>query len=236
MADGQNRVLAVVAHPDDIDVNAAGTIAKWVAAGAAVTYLLVTSGDAGGFGSVPACDLVRTRRTEQLAAARLLGVEDVRFLEGYHDGTVHVTDELVRDIVRAIRDVRPHVVMGMSPERDWRRLHQGHPDHLAVGEATIRAVYPASRNPFAFPELIAEGLLEWTVHEMWLQAHPTPNHAEDVTDLADLKTRAVLAHASQFPDPEAIVDLMRRTMLGDAAVFGMGHGRLAEAFLRVPTR
>lgn len=233
---GESRALAVVAHPDDIEVNAAGTIAKWVQHGTAVTYLLVTSGDAGGSGSIPACNLAAVRRAEQLAAAELLGVHDVRFLEGHRDGTVQVTDQLICEIVKVIREIRPQRVMSMSPERDWRRLHQGHPDHLAVGEATIRAVYPASRNPFAYSELLEAGLAPWTVDELWIQAHPSPNHAEDVTALMDLKSQAVLAHTSQFPAPDEILDLIRRSMLADAATFGMGRDRLAEAFLRVPTR
>jgi LmbE family N-acetylglucosaminyl deacetylase len=230
----QIRALAVMAHPDDIDFNAAGTIAKWVHEGVAVTYLLVTSGEAGGHRSVSREEIATTRRREQCEAARVVKVDDVRFLEGYRDGHVEVTADLVRDIVRVIRQVRPHRVMAMSPERDWFRIHQGHPDHLAVGEATARAVYPAARNPFAFPELTErEALEEWTVDEYWIQAHPRPNHAEDITDEFHLKLRALHAHESQLPDPDALEGHIRALLESNAAGMGLPEGRLAETFLKV---
>lgn len=228
------RILAVAAHPDDIDVNAGGTISKWVKSGAEVSYLVVTSGDAGGDGSVSRQEISSTRRREQIASAQLLGVSDVRFLEGYLDGRIQVTDGLVCDIVRVIRQLRPHRVLAMSPERDWLRIHQGHPDHLAVGEATVQAVYPASRNPFAFPELLdVESLAAWSVAELWLQAHPHPNHHEDITEEFDLKEQALRMHVSQFSDPEMIGNVLRRRHLLDAETVGLAPGRLVESFLRV---
>ncbi len=226
------RALAVTAHPDDVDYNAAGTVAKWVKSGVQVTYLLVTSGDAGGSGEIPAAQIPAVRRREQCEAAGTLGVHDVRFLDGYRDGHVQVGDELVRDITRVIRDVRPHRVMALSPERDWTHVHQGHPDHLAVGEATARAVYPAARTALMFPELLEqENLAPWTVEELWVQAHPRANHAEDVTDEFDLKVRAILAHASQFPDTEAVPGLLRDRLSRDAQAMGLPKDRLAERFL-----
>ncbi len=230
------RALAVLAHPDDIDFNAAGTMAKWVKDGLEVTYLLVTSGDAGGFGSVSRNEIASTRRREQIEAARIVGVTDVRFLEGYPDGKVQVTEDLVKDIVRVIRDVRPHRVMSMSAERDWYHIHQGHPDHLAVGEATARAVYPAARNPYAFPELKQEGLAAWTVEELWIQAHPRPNHAEDIADELELKTKAVLAHVSQHPDPGALPDALLSRMHDNAESMGLPRDRIVETFLKVSAR
>jgi LmbE family N-acetylglucosaminyl deacetylase len=158
----------------------------------------------------------------------------VRFLDGYRDGHVEVGDQLVRDITRVVRDVRPHRVIAMSPERDWFRVYQGHPDHLAVGEATARAIYPAARNPFVFPELIEqENLCAWTVEELWVQAHPRANHAEDVTDEFDLKMQAILAHASQLPNPDGIADLLRDQHSRDAEALGLSKDRLAEPFLKV---
>ncbi len=232
-----SRGLAVLAHPDDVDFNAAGTMAKWVKSGIAVTYLLVTSGDAGGYGSVSREDIVSTRRREQVEAARIVGVHDVRFLEGYPDGKVQVTETLIKDIVRVIREVRPHRLLSMSADRDWYRIHQGHPDHLAVGEATAHAVYPAARNPFAFPDLAEqEGLAAWTVEELWIQAHPRPNHAEDIADEFDLKTKAVLAHVSQHPDPGALPDALLRRMHDNAESMGLPRDRIVETFLKVSAR
>jgi LmbE family N-acetylglucosaminyl deacetylase len=228
------RALAVTAHPDDVDFNAAGTVAKWVKRGVRVTYLIVTSGDSGCSFNLPRSDIAFTRRREQCDAARAVGVQDVRFLDDYQDGHVQVCDALVRDITRVIRDVRPHRVLAMSPDRDWFRVHQGHPDHLAVGEATARAVYPAARNAHVFPELAEEeNLSAWTVQELWVQAHPQANHAEDITDEFELKLQAVLAHVSQFPDAGDITDHLRSQMSRDAEAYGLAKDRLAERFLKV---
>lgn len=229
----RSRALVVVAHPDDAEVNAAGTIARWTASGIEVSYLVLTDGAAGGFGSVSRADIAATRRREQREAAALLGVRDVRFLDGHRDGELAPTAEVIGDIVRVIRQVRPRVVMMMSPERDWRNIAQGHTDHLAAGEATARAVYPAARNPFAYPSLLEdEGLQPWTVDELWIQAHPQSDHAEDVTDLFELKLRSVLAHVSQFEDPDDVARWLRAGMAENASRFALGDGRLAETFLR----
>ena len=102
----------------------------------------------------------RARSTE--AAAKAVGVTDVRFL-GHPDGRLELTLDLRRDISRVIRQVRPQRVLTSSPERMWDRVGASHPDHMTVGESTLRAVYPDARNPFAFPELLAdEGLDAWT--------------------------------------------------------------------------
>ena len=124
--------------------------------------------------------------------------EDVRFLTGYRDGWLEPTFDLQRDIVRVIRQVCPQRVLAQSPERNWDRIGAGHPDHLAAGEASVRAIYPAARNPFAWPELISEeGLEPWTVQELWLMAHPNTNHTVDITDVFDRKLAALRAHVSQ---------------------------------------
>jgi LmbE family N-acetylglucosaminyl deacetylase len=143
------RVLAVMAHPDDVDFGAAGTIRAWTDAGIEVTYCLITNGDAGGFDpAVPRSEIPAIRQAEQRAAGAVLGVTDVRFL-GYRDGELSVSHELRRDISRVIRQVRPDRMLIQSPERNWRRIQASHPDHLAAGEAAIQAVYPDARNPFA---------------------------------------------------------------------------------------
>ena len=110
MADSDfTRALAVMAHPDDVDFGSAGTIAQWTAAGVEVTYCIVTNGDAGGFDpDVPRSEIGGIRQAEQRAAAKEVGVEDVRFL-GYTDGRLEVTLDLRRDIARVIREVRQPV-------------------------------------------------------------------------------------------------------------------------------
>ena len=167
------RVLVVAAHPDDIDFSAAGTVALWTDAGIEVTYCLVTDGDAGGFDeAIPRAEIAPMRRKEQTAAAEVVGVHDLRFL-GYPDGRVEPTLALRKDLSRVIRQVRPDRLVCPTPERNYQRVAGSHPDHRAVGAATLDAVYPDARNPFAWPELLAdEGLEAWTVREVWIVRRP----------------------------------------------------------------
>jgi len=231
--DQVERALFVAAHPDDVDFGTAGTAALWRQAGIAVTYLICTDGQAGGFDDdIDRAEIPTIRRVEQRAAAAAVGVQDVRFL-GLVDGELTVTSELVEQITAVVREVRPQRVVTQSPERDWKHIPRSHPDHLAVGEATVQAVYPAARNPYAFPHLRERGLSAWEVADLWLVGHPSTNHAIDVTSVWDLKMAAILAHESQHPEP-ADLDRALRTAFGeDARVSGLPEGRLAEAYFVV---
>lgn len=226
------RILVIAAHPDDLDFGAAGTVAIWTSAGVEVTYCVVTAGDTGGFDpDVPRDQIPGIRRAEQEAAAEVLGVGDVRFLD-YPDGSVAATLDLRRDLSRVIRQVRPERVLTHSPERNWDNIYASHPDHLAVGEATACAVYPDARNPFQFPELLRdEDLADHVVGELWLMGGPRPNHFTDITDTYDRKLQALQCHASQMTDPAggAPANLHAR-MRANAERAGLGEGRLAEAF------
>ena len=224
------RVLVVVAHPDDVDFGAAGTVATWTAAGIAVSYCICTDGQAGGFDdALDRGDIPQIRRAEQRAAATEVGVDDVRFL-GHVDSELEVSQQLVREVTAVIRDVRPHRVLTQSPERDWKFLGRSHPDHLATGEAVVRAVYPAARNPYAFPELRQNGLEAWTVHDLWLSGHPISSHAVDITEMFERKLAAILAHRSQHPDPASLEPRMRQFLSANAIAHGLPDGALAEAF------
>ena len=228
------RILVVTAHPDDVDFGAAGTVATWTKAGIEVTYCVVTNGDAGGFDpDVPRGDIGGIRQAEQRAAAAEVGVTDVRFL-GYPDGRLVPSIELRRDISRVIREVRPQRVLTQSPQRNYERIFASHPDHLATGEATLCAVYPDARNPFAHPELA--DLEAWTVAETWLMASPATDHVVDVTDVYERKVAALRCHVSQLPGVDGDLDVMLRGWLGrNARVGGLPDGRLAEAFQVVLT-
>ncbi|NLT54519.1 MAG: PIG-L family deacetylase [Actinomycetales bacterium] len=229
------RVLCVAAHPDDLDFAVSGTVAGFVEAGMDVTYLLCTRGEQGGFDETPREEMPVIREREQRAAADALGVKDVRFLDGYRDGWLEPTPELQREITQVIRQVRPHRILTSSPDRNWDRIAASHPDHLAAGEATVRAVYPAARNPFAFPELLAEGLEPWTVGELWLWGHPAPTHAVDVTDRFDRKLAALREHTSQTAHQENLEQWLRERGAATAKAHGLSRGRLAEAFRVVTT-
>jgi LmbE family N-acetylglucosaminyl deacetylase len=236
-AEHVDRVLCVLAHPDDVDFGSAGTVATWTAAGTEVVYCIVTDGDAGGFDDTPREEMPRLRQEEQRAAAKAVGVTDVRFL-GYPDGRLELTLDLRRDISRVIRQVRPQRVLTSSPERFRDRIGASHPDHMIVGESTLRAVYPDARNAFAFPELLAEeGLEAWTVSEVWLGASPRADHAVDVTDVADRKFAALRAHVTQVSHqpPGQLEEFVTAWMRQTAQTHGLSEGRLAEAFHVVHT-
>ena len=226
-----SRVLAIAAHPDDLDFSAAGTIARWTETGLEVVYCIVTDGDAGGFDEdFPRAEIPALRRAEQIAAAKCVGVHDVRFL-GYPDGRVEATLDLRRDLARVIRQVRPDRVLSPSPERSYVRIGIGHPDHRAVGAATLDAVYPDARNPFAFPELRErESLAAWTVREVWIAGGPDPNHYVDVTASFPRKIAALRAHESQIKNMEDLAERLRTRLALTAQLAGLPEGHLAEGF------
>lgn len=232
--DGVTRALVVTAHPDDVDFGAGGTIMALVKAGIEVTFCICTDGDAGGFDdSTDRSEIPEIRRAEQVAAAAVYGVTDVRFL-GYRDGYLEPSHELQRDIVRVMRQVKPQLVLTQSPERNWDRLPSSHPDHMAAGEATSRALYPAVRNPYAYPELrTSEGLEAWTVNWLWLQGHIEPNHWIDTTEFFSRKVKALQAHESQTSHMENLEEMLRTWGEMQAQAAGFESGRLAEAFRQI---
>ena len=163
----------------------------------------------------------------------MYGVTDVRFL-GYKDGYLEPSHDVQRDIARVMRQVQPQLVITQSPERNWDRLPASHPDHMAAGEATTRALYPAVRNPYAYPELRSqEGLEAWTVSWLWLQGHPEINHFVDTTDFFSRKVNALEQHASQTSHMEDLAGLLRTWGEMQAQAAGFAEGRLAEGFRQI---
>jgi LmbE family N-acetylglucosaminyl deacetylase len=233
MADPQqvSRVLVIAAHPDDVDFGAAGTIAQWTDAGLEVSYCIVTNGDAGGSDrSLARAEMAAIRQAEQTAAAKQVGVHDLHFL-GYPDGRVEYSLALRRDLARVIRLLQPDRVVCQSPERNYVRMGASHPDHRAAGSAALDAVYPDSRNPFAFPELLSEEKLEpWTVREVWISGSPTPTTYVDITGTFPRKVAALRCHVSQISDPDGLEDFLRGWLTRAAAQGGLPEGSLAEAF------
>jgi len=229
------RVLGVFAHPDDVDFGAGGTVARWIADGIEVGYVIATRGDAGGFDDTPRELMPAIREAEQRAAATELGVHDVEFLDGYFDGQLTPSLELRHDIARAIRRFRPDRVLTNSPLRRWERISgPSHPDHLAIGEATTCAVYPDARNPFAFPDLLRDGFEPWVVREVWYHAGPDPDHVVDVTDTFPAKVAALHRHVTQTSHMD-VEPLLRERMGIVARAAGLPEGRLAEAFTIIRT-
>jgi len=234
------RALVVTAHPDDVDFGAAGTVANLTDRGVTVSYCLVTDGDAGGFDhSIPRPHMATMRREEQTRAAKEVGVDELIFL-AFGDGRVEYNLTLRAALSRVIRQVRPNLVITQSPVLDLTRIYASHPDHVATAQATIAAVYPDARNPFAYPELLAEGLEAWSVPEVWVmstQATKGANvHVEDVTTNIERKIRALLCHETQHQDPDATGSMVRAWMKATGERFELGEDRFAEAFLVVETR
>ena len=230
------RALVVTAHPDDVDFGAAGTVATMTDAGVHVTYCLVTDGDAGGSDrSMSRHDMAMLRRREQTAAAAEVGVTDLVFL-GHGDGRVQPTLQLRADISAVIRRVRPRVVICQSPERNLDRIYASHPDHLAAAEATLCAVYPDARNPFAFPELFDEALEPWAVDEVWISTGLNGPNPVDVTAAVDRKIAALMCHVSQHTDPQRTATMVREWMSNAAKQLGLPDGSSAETFRVVDTR
>jgi len=223
------RALALGAHPDDVELQAGGTLATWAAQGVHVELACFTAGEKGSHD--PEADpaaLVGVRRAEATAAARALGAAvPVHFL-GAVDGELEVTMALRLAVARLVRVVRPDAVLGHDP---WRR-YLLHPDHRAAGLLTVDGVV-AARDPLYGLELAAEGLGPHRPHTVLLFGTDTPDELVDVTAAIDAKLAAVAAHASQIGDH---ADLERRVRTWNAAI-GAGAGlAYAEAFHTLDTR
>ncbi len=231
------KVLSIAAHPDDLDFGCAGTTARWTAEGHEVVYCLVTDGQAGGFDNTISRDeMAQIRRAEQTKAAAVVGVEELHFL-GFPDGSVESTLALRKALSRVIRLVCPDRVVSQSPVRNLDRIYASHPDHLATGEAAMAAVYPDSRNEFAFPELMNdEGLAPHAVPELWLVGGPKPDRFIDITDTVDAKVEALLCHRSQIQEPDEMPKRIREWGHTVAMAGGLKEGRLAEGFRVIDTR
>jgi LmbE family N-acetylglucosaminyl deacetylase len=225
------RALVVMSHPDDAEFGAAATIARLVASGARVDYVVTTDGGKGTEDREVAPEtLSATRKAEQRAAADILGVTDIVHLD-YPDGYLQPTLELRRDITRQIRRYRPDLVITQNPQRRLdHNPYIGHPDHLATGEATLASVYPAARDHLNFPELARdEGLEPWKVRQVLLTGVEEPNLWVDVAETFEIGMRALLAHESQV-DADDVTDRMRERarLVGEPQGIGM-----AQAFLSI---
>ena len=226
-----DRVLVVAAHPDDIEFGAAGTVARWVAEGAVVRYLIATRGDKGS--DDPDADigaLTRTREAEQRAAADELGVEGVDFLDE-PDGQVEPSLALRERITYAIRAFRPEIVMTHDPtvlfvNNEW----VNHPDHRAVGQVAVDAVFPTARDPLNFRQHLDDGLAAWKVAELYLWSTNEANQLVDIGATIERKVAALAHHASQFRHFDDVARWVRRRSeeLGERAGY-----RAAEGFRRV---
>lgn len=219
------RVMVIMAHPDDVDFICAGTIAVYTAAGARVEYVLATSGNRGSHDPEMTPEkLAALREAEQLAAADALGVAEVTFLR-HNDGEVEANIPMRRELAGIIRKGRPDIVFTFDP---WQH-YQVHPDHRAIGQATLDAVADA-RMPMYYPEQITGEVRDHRVRDVYFFATDHPNHWVDITATIEKKIAALKCHASQVGDRD-IGEVMRAR----ARTVGQEHGVLyAEAFKHLP--
>jgi LmbE family N-acetylglucosaminyl deacetylase len=195
------RVLVVVAHPDDIEFGVAGTIARWVRDGAVARYVLCTSGQVGTKDPTLTLEEVAAiREREQNAAAHVVGVDEVVYL-GYQDGILENTLELRKKIVREIRRFRPEVLVTTDPTAVFvGESYINHPDHRAAGAAALDAVFPAAGMPNLFKEMEEEGLTAHETRKVYITMRHDADTYVDITDTIDLKIKALRQHASQMGD------------------------------------
>jgi LmbE family N-acetylglucosaminyl deacetylase len=226
--DGPKTLMAIMAHPDDIDFGSSGSIAKWCAEGWTVYYVLATSGDKGTHDpAFSPQELAATREEEQREAARILGVKEVFFL-GYPDGFLEPTHELREQLVRLFRVYKPDVVLTW----DGFRPSFNHNDHRNIGIAVRDALFPATRDRLYFPHHVDAGLDEWRVNEILLVGSTDPNYFVDISAYVEKKADAILAHASQVQSHDRH-ELLKQMRSRGKRPGGRG---LVETFKRIHMR
>ena len=216
------RILCISAHPDDNEFTIGGSVARWSREGRDVAFCLVTTGGAGVNEHTPSSEgLIPIREKETRAAARILGVSEVILL-GYPDGTLQPTLEMRRDLTRVIRRVRPDIVVTGDPTvRFYGNEYMNHPDHRAVADAALDAI---------FPELLAEGLDRHKVKQVFLSGARDPDVYVDITRTLSVKCRALKAHRSQVGKGEWVDQLLKAWATRDGKKAGL---RYAETFKRM---
>ena len=226
------RILCISAHPDDNEFTIAGTVARWAREGRDVAFCLVTTGGAGVNEHTPSPEgLIPIREKETRAAAKILGVKEL-FLLGYADGTLEPTLRMRRDLTRVIRRFKPDVVMCGDPTvRYYGNEYMNHPDHRAVADAALDAVFPSSETRAIFPELLSEGLDPHKVKQVFIAGAVEPDVFVDISATLGATCRALKAHRSQIGKGEWVDQLLKAWAIRDGK---RGGGlRYAEAFKRM---
>ncbi len=224
--------LVIAAHPDDAEFQCGATLAKWARLGTKIHHLVLTDGSKGTWN--PEADqgaLVARRQQEQRSASEVLGGRGRVVFLGEVDGDLHADDPTTKAVCRALREIRPEVILAHDP---WKR-YRLHPDHSAAGELTVNAIV-AARDPFFNPDQIQEGLETHRVASLLLFEPDEVNHVESVSETdVDLRVAALETHTSQFEtthfhklDPggsaESVLEEFRRQQRSVLAAAGDLHG------------
>ena len=242
MSEHENQVptpksaMVIFAHPDDAEFVSAGTAAVWAEQGCEITYLAGTSGDKGASDpDIPTRKLIETREQEQRNAAEILGVKHVEFLR-YEDATLVADLDLRLAITRMIRKHKPEAVICQDPSKRYEsRDYIQHPDHIAMGEAALAAIYPSARDHLTFPQLVEEGYEPHKVKYVFMIGAPEPDVWIDTTHVFDKKVAALKAHTSQVEgfDPTDLLRTWGRDTAAAARQKGFSTSwemELAEAY------
>jgi LmbE family N-acetylglucosaminyl deacetylase len=233
MLEDVERVMVVVAHPDDAEFGAGGSVAKWAQEGKDITYVVATRGEKGSADeNMTSAQLAEMRQREQQAAAERLGVGRVVFLD-YVDGELRPSLRLRRDITREIRRWRPDLVICQNPTTFYVNGYINHPDHRAVGEAALAAVFPIARDHLNYPEQRNEGLEPHKVRYVFMNISLDVDTYIDITDTIDDKIDALWKHESQFEDPARLGERLRERAAETARqgrAQGADVGEYAECF------
>src|SRR6266508_471942 len=210
--DSPQNILVILAHPDDPEFFCGATLARWALAGHRITYQLLTCGDKG-FNESTLADmtidaLCAIRHEEQIAAAKVIGVEAVHFMD-CPDGYLVPDLNLRRDVVRVIRKFKPDILVTCDPQTLFATYGINHPDHRAAGQVTMDAVFPAAGSPVFFPELLIECHLSHMLRGEWCSLTMQPNMVMDVTATWNVKMEALLHHTTQIGEADKFMERMK---------------------------
>lgn len=216
----EKTVLAIGAHPDDLEFSSTGTLYKFKQEGYRLIYVIVTNGE-NGFKmkkEVKRKERIKIRQKEQLKVVKKLGVQDIIFLN-YRDGRLAYDEQLRQRLVKIIKKVKPQIVFCFDPaNREFDNINLFHRDHRIVGEVVFDAVF-AAKNNFMYDGNSHK------VEKIYFYGTYKPNHFEDITGILDFKFELLACHRSQFPDFSVIREfVLEKVLKKDEA------GRICEYF------
>lgn len=236
MAKAPPRVLVVSAHPDDIEFGCSGTLALWADRGAEITICIATDGSTGTQDrELMGERLAAIRKEESEKAASIIGARDFVWL-GLRDGYVEYTLDLRRDLARLFRKYRPHRYIVLDTASTIEDRFINHPDHRAVGQASLDVAMTAGTTPGHFPELLEEGLSPWRgLRETWIMGPGAKPVVVDISDTIERKIDALLCHESQIgANRDGVTEWVRNFTAELGAPHGFAHAETFQVIVEGP--
>jgi LmbE family N-acetylglucosaminyl deacetylase len=208
----KKTVMVIMAHPDDMEVMAGGTVARLVADGKKVISVKVTSGNRGSRGAViPMDELAKIRATEDAESMKVLGIPpEHSVILGVNDGEVENSFDVIGKISLQIRKFQPELIITFSPDEVFISHGAGktwvnHRDHRNTAMCAIDAAYPFSRDRSFFPEQFEQPGIEPAHCTEFLIADSSSNADEvfiNVADYVETAKKATMCHKSQMDEKE----------------------------------